>query len=126
MSEINYFSKQERSCPCCGQDKMNEAFMTKLNILRYLLGEPMYATSMYRCRKHNAEIGGAPESGHTKGIAADFKRLSDSYTYRVVSLAIMLGFKGIEVGTKHIHLDDIPREKPILFPGISKGGSNVK
>jgi uncharacterized protein YcbK (DUF882 family) len=36
-----------------------------------MLGRPMVLTSGYRCRKHNAAVGGAANSLHCLGLAAD-------------------------------------------------------
>lgn len=43
-----------------------------LERIRELLGKPLIISSGYRSPKVNAGIGGAPNSYHTKGLAADF------------------------------------------------------
>jgi len=46
----------------------------QLEIIRAACGnKPITITSGYRSRKHNASVGGAKNSYHTKGQAADFK-----------------------------------------------------
>jgi uncharacterized protein YcbK (DUF882 family) len=42
-----------------------------LEPLRAELGKPIKITSGWRSKEHNAKIGGAPNSQHTIGIAAD-------------------------------------------------------
>ena len=44
-----------------------------LNVLREVLGAPITITSGYRSPAHNARIGGAKESQHMEGKAADFQ-----------------------------------------------------
>lgn len=46
---------------------------TNLEILRKHLGKPISITSGYRSTDHNAKIGGAKNSTHVKGKAADIK-----------------------------------------------------
>jgi uncharacterized protein YcbK (DUF882 family) len=44
-----------------------------LNVLREVVGAPITITSGYRSPGHNAKIGGAKESKHMEGMAADFQ-----------------------------------------------------
>jgi hypothetical protein len=44
-----------------------------LNVLREVVGAPIAITSGYRSPAHNATIGGAKESKHMEGMAADFQ-----------------------------------------------------
>jgi zinc D-Ala-D-Ala carboxypeptidase len=44
-----------------------------LERVRRVLGQPMHITSGYRSPKVNAGAGGAKDSYHMKGLAADFK-----------------------------------------------------
>ena len=39
--------------------------------LREAWGKPLTITSGYRCARHNAEVGGVPNSRHMRGLAAD-------------------------------------------------------
>lgn len=43
-----------------------------LEFVRAALGEPLRINSMYRGRELNFRVGGAPDSQHAKGEAADF------------------------------------------------------
>jgi len=49
-----------------------------LDPLRAKWGMPIIVTSGYRCPKLNAAVGGAVNSQHTKGMAADIRTVSDS------------------------------------------------
>jgi uncharacterized protein YcbK (DUF882 family) len=45
----------------------------QLEVLREYLGKPIKVTSGYRSKEHNAKIGGAKNSTHVNGMAADIK-----------------------------------------------------
>ena len=49
-----------------------------LDPLRTKWGMPIIVTSGYRCPKLNAAVGGAANSQHTKGMAADIRTVSDT------------------------------------------------
>lgn len=51
-----------------------------LDPLRELYGKPIIVTSGYRCPKLNKAVGGATNSQHTKGEAADIRSVSDKYS----------------------------------------------
>ena len=51
-----------------------------LDPLRELYGKPIIVTSVYRCPKLNKAVGGATNSQHTKGEAADIRSVSDKYS----------------------------------------------
>ena len=44
-----------------------------LDMVRVHMGKPIYINSGYRCKKINDMVGGANNSMHTKGLAADFR-----------------------------------------------------
>lgn len=44
---------------------------SRLEAIRRLVGKPIVITSGYRCPAINQKVGGAPNSYHTKGMAAD-------------------------------------------------------
>lgn len=50
-----------------------EKLATNLQVLRDKVGEPITITSGYRSEPHNKKIGGAKNSQHVLGTAADFK-----------------------------------------------------
>jgi len=69
------FSRHEFKCRCgCGFDTVDAELIKVLEKLRLILGGPrIVISSGCRCQKHNAEIGGSPNSQHLKGKAADIK-----------------------------------------------------
>ena len=77
MKITNNFSLEEFECKCgC---KMPE-FVKKniielaenLQVIRDVVGK-LNLTNAYRCKEHNADVGGATNSQHLKGKAADVK-----------------------------------------------------
>lgn len=49
-----------------------------LDPLRHAWGAPIIVTSGYRCSKLNKKVGGATNSQHTLGQAADIRTVSDT------------------------------------------------
>ena len=59
------------TCQCgCGYDTVDTELLDMLNQIRAAFG-PVRITSGCRCPEHNAEVGGAPDSQHLRGRAAD-------------------------------------------------------
>lgn len=48
-----------------------ETVRIRLDVLRRVMGVPLYVTSGYRCRELNSAVGGVRNSLHMKGLAAD-------------------------------------------------------
>lgn len=67
------FSEKEFACSCCGETKPSMELVNLLQEMRDELEEPITITSSYRCKKHNAEVGGAKHSQHLLGTAADIQ-----------------------------------------------------
>lgn len=67
-----HFWLREFQCACCGCVKIHRKVVTALEELRAQLGsKPIIITSGFRCVGHNRAIGGAPDSDHLHGWAAD-------------------------------------------------------
>jgi hypothetical protein len=70
---IKYFKEGEFTCQCgCGLNNINLKLVVVLDKIRAHFGSAVIITSGCRCRKHNEEVGGVPESRHISGKAADF------------------------------------------------------
>jgi uncharacterized protein YcbK (DUF882 family) len=69
------FSRAEFACRgegCCGgAAPVHPALITGLQQLRDKVGAPLTLSSGFRCVTHNAKVGGAADSQHTLGMAAD-------------------------------------------------------
>lgn len=69
------FRASEFACRHCGQlppNGMDPALIDVLQRIRDHYGVPVTINSGYRCPTHNAAVGGASNSQHMKGTAADF------------------------------------------------------
>ena len=80
---MKYFKKSEFTCHgknCsadgksgCGVSIVDVELGDVLDDLRGHYNTPITITSGYRCEKHNTAVGGAKNSQHMQGIAADIK-----------------------------------------------------
>lgn len=66
------FNLKEFQCKCgCGTAKIHPDLVRKLQALREELGQAIIVNSGYRCPVHNKKVGGAADSQHLHGTAAD-------------------------------------------------------
>ena len=72
MQVTKNFTDEEFACKCgCGFKGISKKLVEELQILRDTLNAPITINSGCRCEAHNKKVGGAVDSQHTKGIAAD-------------------------------------------------------
>lgn len=86
-------------------DKMNLAFLMKLDKLRGEVGLPLTISSSYRSKAYNKKIGGAPKSFHLKGRAVDIKCTSSALRAKIVMEALNMDLT-VGVHKKFVHVDD--------------------
>ena len=77
MKLTNNFSLSEFECKCgCEMPAFVKENVKKLaenlQVLRDVVGR-IDLTNAYRCKEHNADVGGSTNSQHIKGKAADIK-----------------------------------------------------
>lgn len=92
-----YFNSTEFDCHgsgCCSQTLINETLVEYLQKIREHFGKPITITSGYRCAIHNANVGGATGSRHSKGDAADIV-VSGVTPAEVAKYAESIGILGI-------------------------------
>lgn len=95
-------------------------------------GIPIIITSGLRTQEQNTSLstsiddtevvkGSVSDSAHLKGLAVDIRCSDSSSRFKLVTAALEVGFKRIEIATRHLHVD-IDESKPqnIIFLGISK------
>ncbi len=92
-----HFNSTEFDCQgsgCCSTTLINETRVQYLEKIRAHFGKPITITSGYRCATHNAAVGGASGSRHTKGDAADIV-VSGITPREVAQYAESIGILGI-------------------------------
>ena len=68
-----HFKNEEFACKHCGGIKPDQHLLAVLELVRLRFDSPVMITSGYRCPVHNKNVGGAAQSKHLEGIAADIK-----------------------------------------------------
>ena len=102
------FPKHEMACKCgkCGGlADMNPEFMTKLQMMRNLIG-PLSINSGFRCAMHPEEVKKGKPGAHSVGRAADIKAANGQQRFKILEAAFAVGMKGIGVANGYIHVDD--------------------
>lgn len=100
------------ACSCgCGMVPEQD-FMEKVQAIRDRAGFPFTVTSAARCPNYNSQVSSTGRTGpHTTGRAIDIGARGEQ-AYRIVGLAMLMGFTGIGVnqkgGARFVHLDDLP------------------
>ena len=76
---MKWFKMKEFECRCgclmptSAQENIKALVEHVLDPVRERLGKPIYVNSGYRCPRHNLKVGGAVNSQHMKGEAADIR-----------------------------------------------------
>lgn len=74
LEKIKHFKLKEFACKHCGEIKIDINLLVKLEELRRAIGNrPIIINSGYRCPTHNRNVGGAKNSQHMYGKAADIR-----------------------------------------------------
>lgn len=82
----------------------------ELQKLRDYIGKPIRINSAYRTPEYNKRIGGAKNSMHVKGMAADItvKGMTSTELYDTIEKLIaekVVDFKGVGVYNTFVHVD---------------------
>ena len=102
-----HFSRKEFECQCgCGFDTVDIELLEALETIRHRYMKGIKITSGCRCAKHNKAEGGADDSQHTKGRAADFK-VKDMEPEEIYNFLCRTYPKTFGIGIYHnrIHID---------------------
>lgn len=114
----DHFTKKELACKCCGEPgPIKTELIEALEVLRSLAGCPLIVTSGYRCQKHNSEVGGAKDSQHLKGTAADVKAPGIAPLALFALAAQIPAIKGLGLYKSWVHIDVRKTNKRALWLG---------
>ncbi len=113
-SYSEHFSNDELKCKCgCGKNECTSELVQALEAFRTAVGAPVTIDSAYRCPEHNKAVGGAENSQHVLGNAADV-RVSGKSAADLEEIARTIpSIKGIGRSTPpmtYLHMD--VREAP--------------
>lgn len=93
-------------------DKMDTAFLVKLDTLRGRCGFPFILNSTYRSPEYNRSVGGSPNSQHLLGNAADIHCDDSRKRATLVKHALDLGLT-VGVYKTFVHVDN--RDDQLMF-----------
>ena len=102
---MKYFSSSEFDCQHTGENRMEQAFLDKIDALRESCGFPFVITSGYRSPDHPLEAVKEIPGTHAQGIAADIKITNSAQRYTIIREALAHGFTGLGVAGDFIHVD---------------------
>lgn len=102
------FESTEFDCNCknktCTTTEIDPKLVEYLQKIRNYFGKAVTINSAYRCDKHNKSVGGASQSKHKYGQAADIK-VSGVKPLKVAQYAEFIGIKGIGQYSNFVHID---------------------
>ena len=106
----DHFTLREFQCRHCGAVKLDHRLVNKLQALRDRLGVPLAITSGYRCPDHNKAVGGAPNSYHVQGMAADIVCPKGWAVEEFAGVCLDHGFTGVGAypAQNFVHVDVRP------------------
>lgn len=106
--ESGHFKSSELECKCgCGLDKVDPAFLWKLNLARDYAQIPFNLTSGCRCEQHNKDEGGSDYSDHLCLPAcegADILINSSRLRFKIIDACLKAGFRRIGIAENFIHV----------------------
>ena len=89
---------------CCSTTEIDPKLVEYLQKIRDYFGKAVTRNSAYRCDEHNKKVGGANQSKHKYGQAADIK-VSGVKPLKVAQYAEFIGIKGIGQYSNFVHID---------------------
>ena len=94
---MKYFKMSEFECrdgcpmPASARENIEALVEAVLDPAREKFGKPITVNSGYRCPRHNAAVGGVPNSQHMRGEAADVSAGSAQASREVGKIIEQLG-----------------------------------
>ena len=124
MDKLKYFKPDEFDSPDqvgSGAEYMSSDFLYKLDLARHYGQIPFNINSGVRTPKHNAKVGGKPNSSHhttteAGACAADIKYLGSRARFIIINSLLRAGLSRIGVHEVFIHVDDDPaKDKDVIW-----------
>ena len=113
-----HFSESEMTCNCgCGKNNADPKTIRMINWARDIAGFPFPVSSWCRCEKHNADVGGVPNSSHLKGCAVDIGIADSERKMEALMALITAGFRRIGVYSWGLHVDTDTEKRTALWRG---------
>lgn len=109
-----HFTLDEFKCRETGQNEIKPEFVEALDQLREDCGFPFIISSGYRSPTHSIEAAKPTPGTHTQGIAADIAVSDGTQRRIIIEKALKLGFNGIGVAKKFVHVD-IRTTTPVIW-----------
>jgi zinc D-Ala-D-Ala carboxypeptidase len=107
----SHFDSSEFADPTTGEATVNQRLVDLLENLRNVVQKPIHVTSGYRSPSHNQAVGGAKDSQHCLGNAADIT-WDGIVMPQAKAWAEQVGFTGIGVyADGHLHVDVRPGQR---------------
>ena len=103
-----HFTRAEFACRCgCGFATVDQELIAGLELLRAAVGRPVHILSGCRCPAHNKAVGGAKNSRHVQGKAADVRvdGLTARQLYEVARGIVQFRGFGVDDERGFVHLD---------------------
>ena len=104
-----HFNQDEFDCKCksCSETLFSTRLFELLEQLRDIYNRPIQINSGYRCKSHNKKVGGASNSQHIHGTAADIVLPGQPvfWEWELFITAVKLGFGGVGLYKGRIHVD---------------------
>ena len=109
-----FFQPSEFLCPCCHTGQPAALLVFFLDNVRRAWDAPIRVNSGHRCPRHNKEVGGAIQSRHLIGCAADIApvhtELIEPFKYLLGHLTARLQGWEVKVYPRFVHVA-VPRDE---------------
>ena len=113
---LNYFTSKEQSCNCCGEGKLEDIFLGKINQARRTADIPFKVNRAFSCVEHNLKVGGSKTSSHPKGLAIDIHCTSSIKRFIIIEALMKSGITRIGVYRNFIHADyDLDKPQNVIW-----------
>lgn len=119
--------KCQCGCNSLPANGLNSGLVLLVNYMNTVIGQKLNINSGYRCPNHNSEVGGAPESKHVLGEAADL-HVPDGWSLKqMYDLAVKYGATGIGgyPESEFIHVDVGTDFRPYTWGSFPESGGTA-